>query len=347
MFDDLLGWMNTAASSRKTVFVTDEGKVHDRSSTVGASEVFSCIKQLSYHKHKTPEDPDFVQGWGFLERGNTMEDWTVALVKEALRGEGRLDSHKGFLTDAGKDQATLQWQYLSATPDGFIFFYDIKNNRVEVIFEIKSIDPRYQGTFPKPAHEMQVQVQMGLANHQLGKSIDEAWIIYVEASDYSKMTLHKVKRDQAVFTHALNRARDAFEKNPEDLPAEGKLSDDCKWCPYTRRCGQHISDSMPTKAGLSNHQADFINPLIKSRLKLDKEIKTKKREQGEITEDIKTYMRTEGIKSGASDDYLISYHEVAGRRSLDKDLVSDKGIDLSDCYSIGKPSDQLKIKEIK
>jgi CRISPR/Cas system-associated exonuclease Cas4 (RecB family) len=340
MFDDLLGWMNTAASSRKTVFVTDEGKVHDRSSTVGASEVFSCIKQLSYHKHKTPEDPDFVQGWGFLERGNTMEDWTVALVKEALGG-------KGVLTDAGKGQATIQWQYLSATPDGFIFFYDIENNRVEVIFEIKSIDPRYQSELPKPAHKMQVQVQMGLANHQLGKSIDEAWIIYVEASNYSKMTLHRVERDQAVFTHALNRARDAFEKKPEDLPTEGKLSGCCKWCPYAQRCGQHISDSMPTKTGLSNHQADFINPLIKSKLTLDKEIKAKKREQGEIIEDIKAYMRTEGIKSGASDDYLITYHEVAGRRSLDKDLVSDKGIDLSDCYSIGKPSDQLKIKEIK
>jgi CRISPR/Cas system-associated exonuclease Cas4 (RecB family) len=340
MFDELLGWMDTAASSRKTVFVTDEGKVHDRASTMGSSEVYSCIKKSSYAKHRVPEDPDFVQGWGFTERGKHMEDWTVALAKEALGG-------KGFLTNAGKDQTTIQWQYLSATPDGFIFFYDDDNNRVEVVFEIKSIDPRYQGTFPKPAHEMQVQVQMGLANHQLGKSIDEAWIIYVEASDYSKLTLHRVKRDQAVFTNAINRARDAFEKNPEDLPTEGRLNDECQWCPYAKRCGQHILDSMPTKAGLSTHQADFINPLIKSKLSLDKEIKARKREQGEITEDIKTYMRTEGIKSGASDDYLITYHEVAGRRSLDKSLVSDRGIDLSDCYSIGKPSDQLKIKEIK
>jgi len=342
MFDELLGWMDTTASSRKTVFVTDEGKVHDRASTVGASEVFGCIKKLSYHKHKTPEDPDFIQGWGFFERGTSMEEWTVALVKEALANGGI-----GHLTNAGKDQATIQWQYLSATPDGFIFFEGNGGEREEVVFEIKSIDPRFQGALPKPAAVMQVQVQMGLANQQLGKSIDEAWIIYVEASDYSKLTLHRVKRDQAVFTNAINRARDAFEKNPEDLPTEGRLNDECQWCPYAKRCGQHILDSMPTKTGLSNHQADFINPLIKSKLNLDKEIKARKREQGEITEDIKTYMRTEGIKTGASDDYLITYHEVAGRRSLDKSLVSDRGIDLSDCYSIGKPSDQLKIKEIK
>jgi len=346
MFDDLLGWMDEAASSRKTVFRTDEGKVHDRTSTVGASEIFNCVKQVSYNKHKVEEDPDFKQGWGFLERGNTMEEWTVSLVRDALKVSG-LDGHRGHLTGAGEFQATLQWQYLSATPDGYIFYYDADNNKVEVIFEIKSIDPRYQGSLPKPAHEMQTQVQMGLANHQLDKSIDEAWIIYVNASDYSKMSLHKVKRDRDVFTHALNRARDVFEKDPEDLPTEGKLSDDCKWCPYTKRCGQHISDSMPTKTGLSEDQKKTITPLIKNKLEIDKEIKTKKREQGELIEEIKTYMRREGIKSGSSDDYLITYHEVSGRRTLDKELLSERGIDISDCYSTGKPTDQLKIKELK
>ena len=62
--------------------------VHDRSKTLGASEVFGCIRKAFFTKTSAPKDPDYKDSWGATERGNIIEDhFLVPAFQEHTPGD--------------------------------------------------------------------------------------------------------------------------------------------------------------------------------------------------------------------------------------------------------------------
>ena len=103
--------MVTAYSKAKNAHKWDH---HDRSTTLGASEVFHCLRQSVYKKSGIPQDPEHVDNVGAMERGNLIEQhWIVPALLGNLP-----DTVK--LLWAGDDQRTLVEDRISATPDGLL-----------------------------------------------------------------------------------------------------------------------------------------------------------------------------------------------------------------------------------
>src|SRR4051812_7906785 len=57
---------------------------HDRSKTVGASEIGNCARQTWFSKNGVSHDPDYKVSWGALLRGIIIEEqfWVPALRSE-------------------------------------------------------------------------------------------------------------------------------------------------------------------------------------------------------------------------------------------------------------------------
>ena len=142
---------------------------HDRSKTVGASEIFGCIRKGWFEKHKNGKnkyDPDEDDSsWGAALRGDILEEHYVvpALYHSIPKGTK--------LLLAGADQQTLISGLNSVTPDGLLVglkrdalakygIPDIKSNCI--LIEMKSIDPRAGLSEEKSIHRGQFQQQMGI-----------------------------------------------------------------------------------------------------------------------------------------------------------------------------------------
>ena len=53
---------------------------HDRTKSIGASEIGQCARKLWFLKHRTDKDPQHQDRWGASERGNLIELlWSKAL----------------------------------------------------------------------------------------------------------------------------------------------------------------------------------------------------------------------------------------------------------------------------
>jgi hypothetical protein len=91
---------------------------HDRSQTIGASEIGQCSRKTFWIKnevdpvHRAERDPEYVDGWGAKIRGTIMENdfWYPAM--RAAYGE--------LLLYAGPEQQSFISGFLSATPDGLV-----------------------------------------------------------------------------------------------------------------------------------------------------------------------------------------------------------------------------------
>jgi hypothetical protein len=127
---------------------------HDRSETVGASEIGQCARQTWYSKHGYA--PEGEQSWGPAERGHMIEAWVTAKL--------------GAVMELTRVQQTLFDGPLSATLDMVI--------PVEMPLDVKSFDPRTADPL-KPKHLMQLQVQMGMIEAHQGM------LLYVNAADFS------------------------------------------------------------------------------------------------------------------------------------------------------------------
>jgi len=334
---ELLNLVTETVSTRKTTFYSKDGEVYDRALTCGASEVFSCPRRVAYLKQGVPEDVDFVPSWGFSERGNNIEPWMASAINESL-------PTNYIFTSWGTGQVTLSIDELSCTPDGVLHS---PSGAIQVV-EIKSIDPRYKGELPKDAHILQVQVQLGLMTKMRetnGDSpVNSALLIYVNASDYSDIKIFDIDRDPAIFNTAKTRAKKVFNEDPDTLSAEGKYLGECDYCAYTEKCGESITKSMPKGDSISEEQEEVLSKLVSEKDEIDTEHKNFKRKLEEKSEEIRTYLRNENIKKVNTDGFSVSYSTMAGRKKLDFDAIESAGIDLSEFYVTGKPSQILRTK---
>jgi CRISPR/Cas system-associated exonuclease Cas4 (RecB family) len=212
----------------------------DRSKSVGASEIFRCLRAVKYTKDKLKNKTLMLRHnpkGGFMLRGKIMEDNFIAPVMRNLLGE---DGHH-----LGDDQETYLAKeggsFLTATPDGIY--------KKDYLLEFKTFDPRNALDEPKYDHVLQTHVQMGVTGIKTF-----TYLIYFNASDYFDIRVFKIEYDEEIYNRALDRAKRIMNEEAHDLPPEGQIRADCDYCEHKDICGEEshkafarMADEMPKK----------------------------------------------------------------------------------------------------
>jgi hypothetical protein len=334
---------------------------HDRSTTLGGSEVFNCIRQLGFEKrHKEwgiEPDPDFEQSWGAMQRGNIIEDhYVVPALRVGLEPTGLV------LEFAGSDQETLVKGRNSATPDGVIC--DVPTDRDVIVkyrdkvisigrvpsgcigLEIKSIDPRATLEEEKAKHHGQSQVGMGLIRELTQWKPDHWIILYIDASFIDNITPFVVHFDPAIFSAAQKRAEVVWAaKNPMDLMPEGKLDKGCDSCRWRVACTEAV---LSAYAKTNQQPADpfeiaEFDPLVVEYLALKDAKDDAEKRFKEIGQKIKDRLLDRKKNKIKSDAWGITWSTVKGKKTYDTKAMQDDGIDLSAYEREGLPFDKLVV----
>jgi hypothetical protein len=332
---------------------------HDRSSTIGASEVGRCLRAASFAKHAPDQADDGPDDYGARLRGDILENhlWLPA-IKHAVRGTNTLT-----LMYAGAEQTTLSTGFLSATPDGLLLgverdclvHHGIADVEADcILIECKSADPRLKLLEAKPEHVFQAQVQLGLTREVTPYKPVYAVISYVDASFVSIVTEFVVKFDAAAYAAARNRARQVWAADsPADLPPEGRLEGgkECKYCKFAGACGQIEADAVP----VDDHRNELPTAIVGKLAALVMQERAWRREKKDaernlaLTQDaIKQELRAAGTRAAQGRGWSISYSRTRGRRQLDKAaLVAaaiEAGIDVTRFERDGADADRLTVK---
>lgn len=328
---------------------------HDRTETVGASEIGLCARKTFYEKNAvdpqmvTERDPEHVDTWGTRLRGTLFEDkfWLPALRKRFGKR----------LLLAGKQQTSFRYEFLSATPDGVVV--DPTDKELAelgllgeandcVVVECKTIDPRATLTEAKASNIFQCHVQMGLLRMNTKYQPNHAVLSYTDASDWSVVTEFVIKYDERIFAAAVVRARNIMtaqaghELEPEGFLRGGK---ECRYCPYTKACGIDrrrlpFQEAGPVDKQFAAEISDLAHEyraIEGSRDRADEDLKR-------MQEKIKARLRDRGVRKIPG---VITWSEVRGRETYDNKAIRDaaiaRGIDLSPFREYGEPSDRLLI----
>jgi hypothetical protein len=348
MFDEFV------ASTQKTW-------VHDRSKSVGASEAFGCIRKTWFSKRGKDfgftKDPTYKESWGAMRRGDLVENYhVVPAVETGLRRRG-MD-----LILAGEGQNTIVDGASSATLDGLIInaprdllsYYgipDIGSN--EVVFEIKSFDPRINIMEEKSIHGGQVQMQMGLLRDKTEYRPNYAVILYVNASWLDDLRPFVVPFDDNIYHIGRRRAEKVFEvDDPGLLGAEGKLGGMCEYCPFQSSCtAVSMKRVPPKKEALTKKQIeaqdtsliDAIDDSVHRVHELKKSKKDLEREIEEANETVKQALIAANESRVVGTGWKASYTSVAGKRTLSAEKLLEAGLDPNDYMSEGAGFEKLTI----
>ena len=280
---------------------------HNRSLTVGASEIGACARQTWFRKNGVAEEREL--GWGFGERGKHVERW----VYERLRDAGFRLRWK---------QKTLIDPPLSATLDGM---------HGKTVVDIKSFDP-WKKNVVEPRHLMQVQAQIGLAKAQDGI------LLYVNASDFQDIREHAVARDMDAYRTLRERAR-YIMTTTEPPPREGHLAGgkECSHCPFQTTClGAPIADT----GALS--EADTA-AVAAARLAIQQAETAKADAEGRITahkEIIREILRKADVRRAPG----LARISRSQRTTLDQDAAERAGIDLAPFRKPGRETEQVTVE---
>jgi hypothetical protein len=326
---------------------------HDRTKTLGASEVFGCIRRAKKHG---VEKNDEEQSWGATARGDLIEQYHVVPILDSM-----LPEKSGYI-GAGTEQKTFvdMEKFLSATPDGLIDGLDrdaLQDYGIDdidsdcIVTEIKSIDPRVNLTEEKAIHRGQVIIQMGLIRAQTEFKPMYALIMYFDASFLDKMSFYVVKFDEDVYEQAGIRSTKVFTTNdPSTLRAEGKLNNGCDFCQFTTWCSKLTEDSMPPldTSSDSPEQREAMKPLAEEYSEVSSKVKALEARKDDLKEQIKDKLRVfkkrkvSGDKK-AGESWSVSYSFTSGRETLDKGAMAADGIDLSQYMKTGDGFDRLSV----
>jgi hypothetical protein len=308
---------------------------HDRSNTVGASEIGKCARQVYYQKnlgdpvYGAPIDPWYEDDWGYRLRGKIVEDHFWYPAMKAKYGDA--------LKFAGPDQKTMADGMLSATPDGLLLL----NDRQEAQ-DAKSIDPRVS-MLPKPEHVYQVKVQIEMFHAVTPYRPDGGRLSYIDASRWSIVKEFEVQRDPDLYAHAKERAqqiilaRSAAELKPEGWIAGGR---ECEFCPFTKACGiarTNVPDEDRPINPVIAKQVETKAWLHQALAGQEKEAARKRRE---IAEQIKQLLRDARVSKIPG---IVTWSAVKATARYDFKAIAASGIDLSAFRCDGEPDDRLMI----
>lgn len=332
---------------------------HDRSLSLGASEVFQCIRKGFFAKRGkalgfVPDEDD--QSWGALERGNIIEN---NFVVPAVRGSMPVGLSVLF---TGDDQITLVADRNSATPDGLIvglpkncsvrvragaqdtFIPNIKSDCI--VFEVKSIDPRANLIHEKEVHHGQTQVQIGLFHEKTEYRPYYSIILYVDASFLDKLTPFVVEFDPEKFAVAKERAASLWaHDDPMTFLPEGKFDGSCEHCPWKTACGEAHMAQIPAKDTSSSDDevVTDMTPDVQLYLDLQDELKDISRRFEMAKEAVKEGLIQNKVRKVAGADWSVVWSTVQGSVSLDKAAMERDGIVLAKYEKRGAGYDKVVI----
>lgn len=221
------------------------GFEHDRSKTVGASEIGRCIRAVAMKKQGVKPDTDHVDDPGFATRGNLIEDgWAAPVLARAAEAAGAK-----LLWSGQENQTSIVWEkkYASCTPDGlfvgvprdWLAGLGVKKCSPHVLAEIKSIDPRVSpDRLPKDGHPEQAHFGMGLVRAATEYKPEFALLYYVNCSKLTDQYPLVIAFNESYFARQLARAKKAVTTPWKTLVAEGKIGGgkQCKYCEFQRTC---------------------------------------------------------------------------------------------------------------
>lgn len=338
---------------------------HDRSTTLGGSEVFNCIRQLFFEKRGAEfgykPDEDFEQSWGAMHRGNIIEDhYVVPALTVGLTPIGLT------LEFAGSDQETLVNGRNSATPDGVIFDVPtdvpviIKYRDKEIYIglvpsgclglEIKSVDPRVTLEEEKAKHHGQSQVGMGLLRELTPWQPDHWIILYIDASFLDNITPFVVEYDAAIYKAAQTRAALVYgAQDPMQLVPEGKLDKGCDTCKWRGACTDAVlsayaeTDAKP----VDPFEIAEFDPLVHEffALKANKEVAEEEFE--EVKQKLKDRLLEKKKNKVKSPDWGVTWSTQKGKTSYDITAMKSDGIDVKKYEREGLPFDKLTVTRKK
>lgn len=321
---------------------------HDRSQTVGASEIGLCARKTHWHKKAEAKDDDFISNWGAHVRGTVMER---AFWEPAMRIK-----FGSKLIMAGADQVTLEHEYLSATPDGLVVGLAsdvLKSLGVSdiggtcVVVECKTVDPRVNLTKERDSNHFQIQVQMGLIREKTEHRPEYGIISYTDASFWDEVDEFAVKYDHGIYEAAQVRAKMILEAaDPRELKPEGWIAggNECEHCPFTQACGI-IRRSVPEREAAADPQfvaeiADMCREVVDGQSQID----ALQSEVRSMQQEIKDRMRQKSVRKIPG---VVSWSSVKGRTSYDmkgiKSAASAAGVDIEAFATAGEPTDRLQI----
>lgn len=348
-------------------YIADTPKIwsHDRNKSVGASEAFGCIRKTWFAKRGKEfgyeEDADYKESWGAMRRGDLIENHhVVPAIVSGLRRRG-LD-----LIMAGEDQDTLVHGTSSATVDGliinapsdFLAYYGVPDiGSSEVIFEIKSNDPRISLPHAKDIHVGQTQMQMGIIRETTEYRPNYAVILYVNASWLDDMNIFVVPFDDSDYNIGLQRGATVFSTDkPELLHAEGKLDNECQYCKFQLACSDVSEARVPskrkalTKKEVETQDTELVNeltPLVLERAELKAAEKTLKADIELANEKIKMLMVESNESRAVGDGWKTSYTFVAGAKRISEAKLEEAGLDPEDFKEKGAGFEKLTVTVAK
>lgn len=323
---------------------------HDRSKTVGASEVFGCLRRSYFAKFLAHlADPRKIS-MGAAERGNIIENHFVVPMLHRIFGEQKVKY-------AGDDQVTLVKDYNSATPDALIIEqprdilakYDVPDIGGDHFgIEVKSFDPRANIQEEKYVHRGQAITQMGLFRETTEYSPNFVMILYVNAADFDDIRPFIVSHDQHIYTAAKARAKAVMTaKDPYDLKAEGAAVDACRYCPFTAACRDADLSRFPDAKGvLTDNEEKTLLSMALEYNKVSKSVKEGESTKKAMAEDIKRFLNACGTKGAVVPGFRVAYSKMDGRETLDQDLMEKDGIDLEQYKSRGGGYTRLQITPV-
>jgi len=322
---------------------------HDRSQTVGASEVGQCARKVFWLKNEgdayygAPRDAGYEDTWGARVRGSVYEDqfWYPAL--SAKFGER--------LLYAGPNQQTFISGFLSATPDGLLT--GMRPNEVaegsgpEVCAECKTADPRTNLTEAKAENVYQTHVQMGIIRELTPYKPTHSILSYTDASFWNEVVEFVIPFDQKVYGTAKARAAmimtatSATDLKPEGWIAGGR---ECDRCPFSAACGI-ARRSVPETDAAADPQFVAEASDLALAIKLAEAKRDAAEQEMRLRQDeLKTRLREKGIRKIKG---VLSWSSVKGRQAYDnkaiREAAAQAGIDIEQFSTVGDPTDRLTI----
>lgn len=324
---------------------------HDRSQTVGASEIGQCARKVWYVKNEidpqqnVERDVEYSDGWGARMRGTVFENkfWVPAMRE-------RFGDNLMF---AGEEQTPLVSGFLSATPDGLLVGLSpgvqqaIGVQSDCVMVECKTVDPRTNLVEAKDENVFQTQVQMGLMREKTHWKPTHSIISYTDASWWNDVKEFVVAFDPKTFELAKARAMtvmtalSADELKPEGWIAGGR---ECNYCPFTGPCGIERRNLPFAEEPVDPQFAAEVRDLALRLQHFTEARKDCEASERELQDEIKNRLREKSVKKIPG---VVSWSPVKGRQGYRMaDLLAAAeaaGVDTTQFETEGTPGDRLTI----
>ena len=325
---------------------------HDRSNTVGASEVGACARKTFWLKnendarHRAERDPEYQDTWGARVRGTVFED---SFWEPALRA--RFGVRLKF---AGHEQKTFVSNFLSATPDGMIVGLsekekaEIGTDADCVMVECKTADPRTNLTEAKAVNVYQTQVQMGLVRELTPFKPAHSILSYTDASFWSDVKEFVIAFDERVYEAAKERAMIIMTAtNAADLKPEGWIAGgaECKYCPFTKACGIERRNLPFQDAPVDEQFAAEIADMALALKSAERDCACDETRVRTLQNAIKDRLREKSVRKIPG---ILTWSNVKGRAGYDNKAIKEAaiaaGVDIAQFKTQGEPTDRLVIE---